>query len=292
MAGLSLTEMGSGPDRYRGSIVSDGWPTELVQAGWDTKNALTLVRSAGAKRSQSRHQVHNLARRLAVQPGADGSPVPSSMASVRHRYAVADDIGAHLAQTCDELLEPAHFFTVIPTYGEVDEPGGLDPTWANERFRNDLNDCGARGSGGILFAVLEAEYQSRTGRWRFHWHGVACGGKLRAVDSLRRLKAYHSWRRKAGEPKAAVPYRVRVTRRPLYDLPKPLTYCIKPWNARWEDENGERSRRRRMPREVIPAALLWQDQWSISDIALLMGLRPGRNGFVVIGSTPMKKYER
>ena len=289
MAGTRLNEMGPGQDRYRASLLFGGWPSIATQTSWDATHTRILVRFADAAARRFRRKAGDLARRLVpTDPIESTSPVPTTMASVRYRYLLAGEIAAHLSDFCDRLEEPALFFTVIPDYGEVDDPDDLDALWMKERLRNDLNDRGALGSDGILYAVVEAEYQMRTGRWRFHWHGVASGGKLRAVNGLRELKAYHTPRRRPDERKAAVPYRIKVCSRPLFNLPKPLTYCIKPWFARWENDEGERSRRRRMPREAIPAMLLWQDEWSISDITLLMGLRPGRNGFVIIGSTRMK----
>lgn len=288
MVGIRLTGMQPGPDRFRASLVFEQWPSVAAQAAWDATHARILIKLLTTAEGPS-PQARELARRLAWDNAStDGSPVPTTMASVRYRYLISEEIAAHASHLCEHLEEPAHFFTVIPDYGEADRPDDLDARSIKERFRNDLNDRGAIGSDGILFAVLEAEYQVRTGRWRFHWHGVASGGKLLAINRLRALRAYHSPRRRPGEPKASVPYRIKVSQRPLYDLPKPLTYCIKPWSARWENEAGKRGPRLRMPLHAIPATLFWQDRWSISDTTLLMGLRVRSAGLFPLGSTRMK----
>jgi hypothetical protein len=46
-----------------------------------------------------------------------------------------------------------------------------------------------------------------------------------------------------------------------------------------------------MPAGAISAMLLWQDQWHLSDITLLMGMRPGRNGLIVLGGTRMSRAD-
>lgn len=288
MAGLKLEQMGLGRSEFFASLTRPDFPAIESRERWDRHNARAL-RAIGIKgESKDARRALGLAETIyPVNSNGIRSPVPTTMASARARLRAAEQFGAHAWEVCEGLAEPAHFFTGIPRYGEVYDPGEIDPELFKERFRAELNAAGASGAGGILMAVIEAEYQMRTGKWFFHWHGIASGGKLAAFDNLRDLPAYYSPRREKGEPKADVAYRIKISRRPLFNLPDPLTYCVKPWNARWADEEGNRGRRRRLPLDALPSALLWQDQYTLGDITLLMGLRPGRNGFISINSTRM-----
>lgn len=127
--------------------------------------------------------------------------------------------------------------------------------------------------------------------WRFHWHGIASGGKHAALNALRDTPAFEGHKRQPGEPKPDVALRMRIARRPLYNLPHPLTYCIKPWRARWTRDDGSRGRPLRLLHKARVQALLWQHRWSLPDTSLLMGIRPGHNGFIPLDSTRVREGE-
>lgn len=289
MAGLSIQLMGAAARQYRPSRQMAEFQTEAYCRAWDFRNAAKLERFALTIEGPQAPAALALARLLreAAEPE---SPVPTSMATNLGRRDVADRVCGQAWAITDRLVEPAFFFTAIPRYGEVslaDLPG-FDPSNIKGLFRTELNGGGALGSDGILFAVLEAEYQIRSGMWRFHWHGCASGGKLAALEQLRGLRAYRSPRRQAGGPKPDVAYRIKISRRPLFNSPKPHTYCIKLWRARWVRDDGSRSRRLRLPDEAAVQALLWQHRHTLANVSLVMGMRPGRHGFIPLNSTRMK----
>ena len=279
MAGIALEDMLAGPRRFRPSWRSPSFPTDDYCCGWDLRNAGKLERSA-AHTVPGPHADEMLELASLLRPDLK-APVPTSMASARYRREITDRVCSQLWRTTDALVEPPHFFTAIPDYGDVPlaDLSGLDPETMTARFRTALNEHGAGGSEGILFAVVEGEYQTRTTIMRAHMHGIASGQTLAAVDALRDTRAFYSPRRQKGEPKPEVAYRIKISRRPLFNLPDPLTYCIKHWYARWVSPEGKRGSRLRLPNDAAVEALLWQHSHTISEVSLLMGLRPGRRGF-------------
>jgi hypothetical protein len=141
----------------------------------------------------------------------------------------------------------------------------VDPRARGKAFRADLNRAGAKGAEGYIAAFLDAEYNPGTEVYKFHFHCQA-DGELKAVfDRLRKTRKY-------GRPKD-----IRISRKPLTNLPKPLTYLIKPfWGSRWEGcVDGEKRRqayRSRIKEPEHSELMLWLDRWSPNDASVLVGL--------------------
>ena len=285
MAGVSPEAMGKAPRRYRPSLVDERWLSPQQQRAIDHQRALILRREAGEALAARRLPMLNLAQRLEPHLGGGGpSPVPTTLASSRYMHVIKDRACGHLWEMVDGLSPSPQLFTAVPHGGDiaVDQLANFSPKGLVDQLRSSLYECGVAGQRGILFAVLEAEFQIRTQLFRFHWHGIASGGKLEVLDSARHHRFFHSPRRKAGEPKPDVSYRMNIRSGALYDLPNPLTYLIKPWFARWTNDAGKRGPRCRLPDDAMAQALLWLDRWSFSDVNLMMGVRCRRNGFTIL----------
>lgn len=124
---------------------------------------------------------------------------------------------------------------------------------------------------------LEAEYQVADDLFRFHYHGWATGDELRAIERLRKTRAYHSPNPKTGEDRDPVRHRIKRTRKPLYDLTGLCIYPLKDWRARLTPTNQAGNRDRSwpvpIPAHLMPIEWLWRDQWSLQDMSVMRGLR-------------------
>lgn len=176
---------------------------------------------------------------------------------------------------------PNNFTALLPD-GVVDVSGLLefDPARRLQAFRSTLNRRGAAEASGFLFACIHGEFDPTTCLFHLHLHGLASDGYLDLLDSLRSLPAYRS-ARGSGEKQ-----KVRIGRRPLDNLPYPLTYIVQSsWPSRWRGEiDGVAQRsaiRARIPEPYHTAHLLWLDRWSLQDVTLLMGLRVTPDGMAL-----------
>lgn len=174
-------------------------------------------------------------------------------------------------------------FTVRPRGWEF-SPSDLavqDPELLKQRFRAALNRLRVGEPSGYLWACLHGEFNANTGRFEVHIHGVAEGAMLGLVDELRRLPQYRQ--RKADGHKSP---RVVVGRKPLTNLPYPLTYTVQSyWPYRWRgviDAVERRGKvRHRIPDPCHTQLLLWLDRWRLEDLTLMTGMSVGPDGFSV-----------
>lgn len=185
-------------------------------------------------------------------------------------------------------------FTVINPKWEF--PGSqlhkVDPQKLRNAFRSWLTRGGAKGATGYLVAFIDAEYEPMNDIWRFHFHGLVAGGMRNVVEQLRHTRSFQSKRQKSDDCQGRILQRVRVSRKPLVNMPEPLTYLLKSfWSSRWEGPvDGIQRRQNRKCRIREPRHtqhLLWLDRWSLQDITLLMGVRVGQSGFEL---TNTKRY--
>lgn len=185
-------------------------------------------------------------------------------------------------------------FTVIPqgwTF-RSDELDQQNPSQLIEAFRVDLNRAGAAHADGWLAAFLHGEHEPQGERYQLHLHGVATGGMIDVLERLRKRPKYASSRSQFDPGDGAVCQRLRISQKPLTDLPRPLTYLLQSWwPSRWigtvgDDGIVKRSRRRsRIAEPAHSQYLLWLHRWALSDITLLMKLRVTRAGFQASGAS-------
>lgn len=136
---------------------------------------------------------------------------------------------------------------------------------------------------GWLLAGLHCEFDHTACIWQFHYHLIASGHFIAVLDGLRGTALYEH------VANDRVRYRVRMSRKPLDNLPSPLGY---PWQLFWPARaRGDGSddlvgfgqlhrRKQRVPDPYHTQMLLWLDRQRIEDMSLLIGLRISRDGFV------------
>ena len=136
---------------------------------------------------------------------------------------------------------------------------------------------------GWLLAGVHCEFDPTAELFQFHYHCIAADHMIAVLDELRNQPLY---RHLKGD---RVRDRVRISRKPLNNLPAPLGY---PWQLFWpsrargdgtDDEVGFNQlhrMKRRIPDPYHTQQLLWLDRQRIEDMTLMMGLRVGPNGFV------------
>lgn len=180
-------------------------------------------------------------------------------------------------------------FTLLPRGLEV-TPADLftvQPSAITNQIRSQVNRAGADEASGWLVAGIHSEFDPTAELFTLHVHGIAARGMIDVVDELRSTRPY--CRRPPSEASDdRVAQRIRMTRKPLTDLPRPLTYLWQsfwPSKARGDDSDddvgfGQLHRdKRRIPEPYHTQMLLWLDRQRIEDMTLLINLSIGRDGF-------------
>lgn len=242
-----------------------GFETERAVIQEDIKRARNMARSLGDDPSAAR-----LVREL-------GGNLPAeSMASARWMREERLDFSAAVL----EALEPwpirkIRFFTSIPLSGEV--PGhklaDVCGRGLKERFRQQINRLNMIFRSGFLIAVLEAEFEPVSKTYRFHFHGVAAGAYVSAIERLQKLPAYKE------RDHVKRPFQINKLSSDA-DRAQAISYLLKNhWKQRRigpVGKDGVVKRQRKSQRLDEPYhsdALLWLDRHSVSDISLFMGCR-------------------
>ena len=183
--------------------------------------------------------------------------------------------------------------TLIPRGVEV-RPAGLSGCTAKalmNRLRSQVKRAEASLAAdgrlcgddhGWLVAGLHNEFDPTAKLYQLHYHVIASGQMIAVLDELRNQRTYKH------QPGDRVRDRVRMSRKPLDNLPAPLGY---PWQLFWpararsdgsDDDIGFKQLhrgKRRLPEPYHTQMLLWLDRQRIEDMTLLIGLRIGRDGF-------------
>ena len=125
------------------------------------------------------------------------------------------------------LGEPVSVVTLLPTAGPnflVRTLKGVDPRRLLEIVRADLNRCGAKTADGWLILALHGEFDPVSRLYRLHFHAVAVGEMVKVVDKLRKLRKYQSRRQDLEKLRTAVDKPIKVSRKPITNLPTTLAY--------------------------------------------------------------------
>ena len=129
-------------------------------------------------------------------------------------------------------------FTIIPRSWEfpANKLPSVDPRILLERFRQKLIRASKGEKGGWLFAAIHGEYEPTRDVFQLHIHGIVNGNLIKALDRLRKRSDF----KKVTSKGQTVYLRVRISRKPLTDLPEPLTYMLQPfWPSRTAFKRGE-----------------------------------------------------
>lgn len=218
------------------------------------------------------------ARKMAKQLGRE--EMPTSLASKRFSRVCRRNIVGHVWRLIvDEWKGRFVFWTIIPRDWEVEEDDliNIDPRQLLESFRADLNRIGLKGTGGVGWFALDAEYDPEGRRFRLHLHGITTGKMTKMLEGLCSLRRYklpdveHVGQRQGPPP-------VHKRRYKSNPIPKTLTYVMKLscWKTiTFENAAGKqvRGKYRRMPDRAHALWSLWIDQWTVNDVSQLFGMR-------------------
>jgi len=140
-----------------------------------------------------------------------------------------------------------------------------------------------RNARGWLYAQLHGEYEAKSGTFVIHFHGIAAGDYLAALDGPMRQDLKDQLKAKLDAlPTLTTDPKVRVVLKvaKLQDTPRQVSYVLQSW---WPSRpmvmtprGWKRVRAKgRIPEPHHTNYLLWLDQQSISGLRLRMGLGSG-----------------
>lgn len=292
MPRLKIIDLSSPDEGFRPGV--DGYGGEAFDKKLRCRRE-DLARKKGVEKAITRfphiisvQSARSLAHRLGMS-GENGEFVEtlaSSLQMGRFRYRIGGAVWK-LYASCPGDRRPTTF-TVIPASWEF-TPDNLEeanPANLMETLRVDLYQYGkAQSAGGWMIAALHGEYDPEAKVYRLHVHGLASPEMIGALDRLRTLPRYRSVRKLPDGSWSPVYRRIRVDRKPLVNLPAPLTYMLQsfwPSRAILISKDGRRHRVRDKHRIAEPyhsQVLLWLDRWKIDDLFLRIGLRVSNAGF-------------
>ncbi|WP_439469157.1 hypothetical protein [Blastomonas fulva] len=217
----------------------------------------------------------------------DGNAIPATPASSRHMRERRNAVIGHGWRVMDAVPTMPRGTVTVMVRGWQFDPDDLhlvDPRKLLEPFRADLNRCGLSKADGFAFFGLHGEYNSLTGMFDLHIHGFFVGGVGAVVDRLRKRPKYrpvvieHEGARKKVN-------RVKVSTRPMDNMPYPITYVLQSWWPRRDTfvAGGKVKRskaRKRIPDFPHAMWLLWIDRWMVSDLTLMVRMRVTKQGLV------------
>lgn len=222
-----------------------------------------------------------------LERAGNGDDVPASLSSsTTMRGLRINIIGAVWSLIMMVGLKALHGFTIIPATWEfsADELPNVNPVWLMNSLRAALYARGARKAKGWIIAFIHGEWDPIGKIFRLHVHGLAYGDMVEVIDRLRKLPNYKTQKYLKDGTLSPVYRRIKMTRKPLTNLPRPITYLLQsywPQRALFISDDGARRRARRKRRIAEPQhsqVLLWLDKWNIRDLTLMVGLRVTKTG--------------
>jgi hypothetical protein len=297
MARRSLDQLPMSPMRYRldkRTKRSDGvirFETQTASQSEDGKRGEWIpLHAPTLPRRKLRRRAERLAKRLS-RSGA-GEKVPQTLSSSCYMRELRLRIGGWMWALVDRPeCDNARTFTLIPRGGSIPVAGlwAFNPVKFIEGIRADINRKLGKERDGFLILFLDAEFDTESEVYSFHVHGLAAGALLEAVRKLKPGKHQRKGKRPSNKYRSdeQVHKRVMVGKKPLNNLPDPLTYMCKPFWTRKRtgivcSGKVKRENRKGRIREPFHTQLLvWLDRYSISDISLMMRMRVTDKGFMV-----------
>ena len=211
---------------------------------------------------------NRLAHRLAYRERKEKPP--KTPASSRYMRRKRNSIFSQVWRLVDRYSGKVTTATLIKRGWEFtpEELDDVDVDKLLKSFLADLDRRGACKADGWLVAFLHGEWETPAEIYRLHVHMVVAGAMIGVIDRLREGRNYKY------VPDDNVRFRVRIDRKPLSNLPYPLTYCLKaywPWKHVTATANGKRRTRRhkRIPEPQHTQVLLFLDKYELSDLAVL-----------------------
>lgn len=223
----------------------------------------------------------------ALKQAAAGGDIPVSLSSSTYMRSLRINVSGAIW----ELIENsgAHnvaSFTIIPATWEcyAEHVDSYYPGEMIEALRSALYSTGSSQAKGWIFGFMHGEYDPISGVIRPHIHGFACGEMIQVIDRLRMYPNYRTSLYSGGDMPSPVHRRIRISRKPLTDLPRASTYPLQSfWPARalLISEDGKRIRARRKSRIEEPwhsDLIQWLDWWYPENLTLMIGLRVTKAG--------------
>lgn len=235
----------------------------------DAFRAKSALKAASLHSDQGKRKAaRKLAKKLNYK--AVRRATPKSLASSKHVRGIRSRVFSHVWRFVDKYDGPVTTATVIKRGSEYtpDELDTVDVTKLLNSYLADLDRRGAGNADGWLIGFLHGEWETPAEIYRLHLHMIVAGQMIAVVDKLRKGRCY--WH----EDGDSVRCRVRIDRKPLTDLPHPLTYCFKGYWPRKHviiGANGKRRTRghKRIPEPHHTQVLQFLDRHSLSDLVVL-----------------------
>lgn len=225
-----------------------------------------------------------------MKRAVDVGKVPETLASSdTHRKEIIP-ILSHLWKLIEENpYLPIAMVTFRPRrmLVETDDLLEKSPFKLKRQLRNHLDRAGVTQTPGFLLAGLDAEFDANRGNngvFDFHFHGIAGGEKIAALEGLREFEPYDNARIDPLEQDMKESCRLKIQEE-LVDMPTPLVYSLKSWfphRPTFLQPDGTRDRserKQRMPNPYLQLWLMWMDKWAIDDLVLTNGLEVTKYGF-------------
>jgi hypothetical protein len=260
------------PRQYRADIHAEGFESVTDSETEDGYRDRALKKLAGT------HQ--DLAERallLAKQLAGDD---PDTIASSCHMRELRIRVVGHLWPLVEDQAAMNVLFATVAAPAWRYTPEQLleaDAKAICNSFRVDLHRAGSGDADGWIFATMHGSWDAATHEFQIHFHLLAAGGMIEVIDALRKRPKYRSSR---GPPDGWDPVhqRVRIERKPLTNLPSPITYVVQSfWDAktthsRLHGRDHGQGRKRRIPEPYHAMSLLWLDRWTLDDLCVRVNL--------------------
>lgn len=211
-----------------------------------------------------------------------------SLASSRSMRDHRIRLGGAIWKLEQEGSSMAHTCTVIPETWTFtpDQLLAIDPRKLIRRMRTalDFADMNVEHSGGWLIGSIHGEYDPNADLFRLHMHFVLSHEYVEAFENLPDYPNYRTRCESENKLLNPVRRRVQISRKPLTNLPEPLTYIAQSyWPSRpvimLEDGSVKRLRTKARIREPDHSiVLVWLHQWRLADLTLMRGLRATKFG--------------
>lgn len=280
MGRLNIEALPKAPRKYRPSKEMSGFETK---ADAKREDATRMKRIRNLKpnldkleSSLSQRDLNDL--KAALEAGTTAASAVF-MRDLRNR------VGGHIYKLVD--ADPEQVFTgaLIPRSWE--SAGGelekANPKAMLNGLRSAINRAGFDASTGWIIAGIHGEHEPSSDAHVLHAHVVGSGSARATLDALRKSGCFQSGTGHAD--KVMVKRRVRLSRKPLTDLPSPLTYVLQsywPEKPVFEASDGKDMRwwhKRRIEEPRHTEVLHWLYRWRPRDTVLLMGVQVTPNGF-------------
>ncbi len=281
MAGLHIGNLPLPRRRFRLDLHIESFETRAKSRREDRIRANLLAKQTQYGSAEYRRWLRRVWRKLVANgPGTRKSTLASHAVWRRLRIRVV----GHLW----DLMENSGYatpktVTIMPRGWDPtpDELMAVDLPKLMETLRADLNRCGAAKATGYLALFIHSEWVEGKQRFQLHVHGVVAGGMVGVVRRLRKRPKYKAG---ATRGRVTVKSRVRLSNKPLSNMPDPISYAVKGiwfWSKPFACDGKMRrcKQRSRMPEPFHSQSLLWLDRWGPKDIALLIGIRVTKKGF-------------